>query len=678
MKRIIALAATLVLAVQLPAQIHLTTDLVEHTDIEYASGRKALVCSSRPTFGWVLEKKQKACRISLTLNDGTPVWDSGRLRGSLSTGIPCGVTLRPSTEYLWQVTVWSGFRKTKSQPKSFTTAAVLDKDWTVSPLATSVQTLAATEVEEGVWLADFQKDAYAQISITLDLESPAAVTVHLGEKALADNRPDRNPGGTVRYCSYTLEADAGQHSYDIELRRDPRNAKHFGKPNPANDPPILMPDYVGEVYPFRYVEIDCPGKVQQVSRTVVNYPFDDDAASFRCSDETLNAVWELCKYSMKATSFCGYYVDGDRERIPYEADALINQLGHYYTDREYAMARRTVDYLIFHPTWPTEWNLQIPILAWRDYLYSGDDRLLRARYADIVAKAMIPLRDERGLISTVDVDLRDVHDALHFHDGTQIRDIVDWPRVGGFGAPGEDDGYDLKPYNTVVNAYHYEALVLLAKIATAIGKPDDAATFSDMAAQTRKALLELCYDSTDGAFRDGIGTNHKALHATLFPLAFGLVPQEGLERSLEFIHSRGLACSVYGVQMLLEGLFDAGDDDYALSLMTSHSDRSWYNMMAEGATITMEAWGTVYKPNQDWNHAWGAAPANIIPRKVLGVEPLSPGCDTILVRPHLGTLQFAEGTVPTIKGPVHVHAEKSSAGTVSFTVSAPPGVTVIR
>ncbi len=28
-------------------------------------------------------------------------------------------------------------------------------------------------------------------------------------------------------------------------------------------------------------------------------------------------------------------------------------------------------------------------------------------------------------------------------------------------------------------------------------------------------------------------------------------------------------------------------------------------MVDTGATITWEAWDQKYKPNQDWNHAWG-------------------------------------------------------------------------
>ena len=63
---------------------------------------------------------------------------------------------------------------------------------------------------------------------------------------------------------------------------------------------------------------------------------------------------------------------------------------------------------------------------------------------------------------------------------------------------------------------------------------------------------------------------------------------------------------------LLEALFENGQADYAISLMTSKEERSWQHMIDVGATITMEAWDAKIKPNLDWNHEWGAAPANIL------------------------------------------------------------------
>lgn len=684
--RKLILGILLVVSQCLWAQTNLTTDLIEHTDRIYPGGQIALVRSSRPGFGWVLDSRQKvqrAYRIVLKTADGLPVWDSGKVRSHSTNSVKCGIVLSPDMKYVWNVTVWTGAGRSTSEDKQFQTAAVLDETFSFYPLDQKEQIVSPVKLLDDrgndsagrcIYFADFGRDAFAKLSVTISSSGPGKAVVRYGEALDADSRIQRRPPGSVRFSSCTIELKEGVHSYGIRFPDDIRHKKVFGTQTLADEPPVMMPDYVGEVYPFRYCEIETDEVPVSICRTVVNHPFDDSAASFTSSDSTLNAVWELCRYSIMATSFCGIYVDGDRERIPYEADALINQLGHYSTDREFSMARRSLDYLIFHPTWPTEWNLQIPILAWRDFLYTGDKSLLERRYDDIVAKAMIPLRDSRGLISTTLNDTRSVQEAAHFHKPEKFKDIVDWPRGNGSKSYGEDDGYVLKDYNTVVNAYHYQALVMLSKIAGHLDKEDDAARFSALAGQTANSIVDIFYDSSDGAFRDGEGTDHKALHATLFPLAFGLVPQEGMDRTLKFIHEKGMVCSVYAAQMFLEGLYDAGDDEYALSLMTATSGRCWSNMIKEGSTVTMEAWGQSYKPNQDWNHAWGSAPANIIPRKVLGVEPLAPGCDEIVIHPRPGGLQYAEGVVPTIKGPVHVRLDRKPDGRYDVKATVPGGV----
>lgn len=78
----------------------------------------------------------------------------------------------------------------------------------------------------------------------------------------------------------------------------------------------------------------------------------------------------------------------------------------------------------------------------------------------------------------------------------------------------------------------------------------------------------------------------------------------------------------------------------------------WYNMIRVGSTISLEAWDNKYKPNQDWNHVWGAAPANIIPRKLMGIEPLEPGFRKIRIKPQPASLKHAEIKCPTIRGDV--------------------------
>src|SRR5690606_37390181 len=148
-----------------------------------------------------------------------------------------------------------------------------------------------------------------------------------------------------------------QTTYQLELVPDKRN---------TNQMAVALPDSFPVVLPFRYVEIEnsnngfssgkAPEKDEVVQVAYFNY-FDYTTSSFSSSDTILNQVWEMCKYSQKVTTVAGVYIDGDRERIPYEADAYLNQLSHYSVDKEYAIARKTIEYFMEKPTWPTEWQL---------------------------------------------------------------------------------------------------------------------------------------------------------------------------------------------------------------------------------------------------------------------------------------------------------------------------------
>ena len=152
-------------------------------------------------------------------------------------------------------------------------------------------------------------------------------------------------------------------------------------------------------------------------------------------------------------------------------------------------------------------------------------------------------------------------------------------------------------------------------------------------------------------------TDHASLHGNMFPLAFDLIPQNKQSQVIKFIESRGMACSVYGSQFLMDALYKANAADYALHMLTKTDDRSWYNMIKVGSTISLEAWDNKYKPNQDWNHAWGAAPANIIPRHLMGVEPLTPGFGTIRIKPQVASLEWAKAIIPSIRGAIQMSIE---------------------
>ncbi|KAF3225941.1 hypothetical protein TWF191_004971 [Orbilia oligospora] len=478
--------------------------------------------------------------------------------------------------------------------------------------------------------ADFGADAYGNLQI--NIPPPVAATtlaIRLGEKLDATGAIDRRPYGSVNYRWLTLVTQPNRTVYQIDIPPKPRH---------SNPQAVHMPPQIGEVTVFRYAEIDnAPANLnaEALHQLWVHTAFDDNNSFFRSSNDTLNAVWDLCKHTIKATTAFGVYVDGERERIPYEADSYINQLSHMAVDANPEVARYTFEHMLKNPTWPTEWSLHMPMIAAFDYMFTGDIKLTSDNYEALKKKLLMDKARGDGLI--------------------RAPGIVDWPagERDGFN-DGDQQNQSGPEINTVVNAFYYHALLEMATVAKAAGRIGDALLFKSRAKAVYNAFNAAFFDRTRGIYIDGEGSTHASLHANMFPLAFDLVPRGYQSQVADFVQSRGMGCSVYAAQYLLEALYKAGRDEYALELMTSHSDRSWWHMIELGSTMTLEAWDVKYKPNLTWNHAWGAAPANIISRYILGVRPLKPGFEKILIAPQPGSLEELHGKVPTMKGPVLV------------------------
>jgi hypothetical protein len=212
-------------------------------------------------------------------------------------------------------------------------------------------------------------------------------------------------------------------------------------------------------------------------------------------------------------------------------------------------------------------------------------------------------------------------------------------------------------------------------MAKTLDKTDDAQFNHKRAEQVKAAFNEQFTDPAKGIYVDGIGSDHSSLHANMFALAFGLVPEAYRPTVIDYIKSKGMACGVYGSYYLLEALFDAGEAQYALDLLTSHSDRSWYNMIHVGATMTTEAWDNKYKNNNGWSHAWSSSPAHIIPCKLMGIEPLEPGFGKIRIKPQPATLRQAAVQLPTIRGEVCVSFDNQPGERFALQVEIPANTT---
>jgi len=96
------------------------------------------------------------------------------------------------------------------------------------------------------------------------------------------------------------------------------------------------------------------------------------------------------------------------------------------------------------------------------------------------------------------------------------------------------------------------------------------------------------------------------------------------------------------------------DDGSAVITALAKCDHdSWCSeIMQDNATMTRESWhdGT-------YSHPWGSGAIVGFVWGILGVHQTSPGYASFIIRPKLGSLQYAELTVPTLRGHITIKAQ---------------------
>jgi alpha-L-rhamnosidase len=650
---------------------------------------ETVISAPTPRFGWSYQPSFRgdlqtgyqiivASSPALALSYTGDVWDSGLVGNSSSLNVPYGgPPLQANTSYFWRVRTQDSAGQLGAffPVQQFNTAAQLYNPLTNAgviyqlPQNNSVNCyplrfvnagpVLVTNTGAGNWFIDFGQDAFGYAAVHLNGNfSGTTVQARFGEMANG-TAVNTAPAGSVRYGASTFSLQNGDVTYPI---RPPSNSGQT----------ISPPAAYGVVLPFRYLElINFPGTLtaSDVTQYRLVSEFDTNAAAFTSSSSELNQVWNLCRNSMHWLTFNGIYVDGDRERKPYEADAYIQQLSAYAVNNDFTMPRCSFEYLATHPTWPTEWKFHMIFLAWADYLQTGNADLLNKYYSTLQYDSFTWAATGNGLMQ-----------GFPGFPQSANSDIVDWPagdRDGFTGIAGS--GYR-NWTNSVNNAFYYRGLRTMANIASVIGRTNDAAAYNANADQVYSVYNSTFWDAAAQRYVDGVGTSHASVHANFFPLDFGLVPASNRVAVVNYLHSRiaannGMPPSVYGAQYLLEGLFQADDTDTALGLMTTNGPRSWMNMINLGSTLTDEAWSFADKSNEDWNHAWGAAAGNLTARYVLGLQPLVAGFGQILIQPRLGsTLSFVQGVIPTIRGPVFIQVT-NGANAYQLLINVPGNVT---
>ena len=194
--------------------------------------------------------------------------------------------------------------------------------------------------------------------------------------------------------------------------------------------------------------------------------------------------------------------------------------------------------------------------------------------------------------------------------------------------------------------------------------------------------------------------NQSKQGAALMALA-GLMKAEKADKEVLSVGGSQNFSTFYGYYML-EAMAMAGNYQGAMDIISEY----WGAMLDLGATTFWEDFNIEWTKNaaridelvpegkvdvhrtygdycykgfrHSLCHGWASGPTAWLSRHVLGVEVVEPGFKKVRIVPHLGNLNWVEGTFPTPFGIIKVRHEKGQDGKIRSDIQVPEGVELVK
>ena len=432
---------------------------------------------------------------------------------------------------------------------------------------------------------------------------------------------------------------------------------------------------------FRFVRIDLLDDSAELHlkevRAISTFRDIPYKGSFRCNDERLNKIWQTGAYTVHL-NMQEYLWDGiKRDRLVWVGDLhpevmTVNTVFGYNE-----VVPKSLD-LIRDITPLPEWMNGISsdsiwwLLIHRDwYYYHGDLVYLKEQKPYMTALL-------RHLISKVDAD------GVEKLDGNRF---LDWP-----------SNANPMAINAGLQALMVQAMKAGNELCTVLGENALASECQAMMDKMVKAAPKVTKPLLkSGVAPDAPGSKQAA---SLLALAGLMKPEEANRKYLSVNGAKGFS-TFYGYYML-RAMAAAGDYRGAIDVIRQY----WGAMIDLGATTFWEDFNMEWLPDAsridelvpagkkdihgDYGaycykgfrhslcHGWASGPTSWLSEYVLGVQVVEPGCRTVRIAPHLGDLEWVEGTFPTPYGVITIRHEIGADGQVKSRIDAPAEVKIIQ
>jgi alpha-L-rhamnosidase len=410
----------------------------------------------------------------------------------------------------------------------------------------------------------------------------------------------------------------------------------------------------------RYVEIfvqtrEEPLTLEWLKLVETRYPLEKES-SFACDDKRLEGVIPVAFRSLQMCSHetymdCPYY-----EQMMYAGDTRLQVLSTLSWTLDSRLPKKAVGIRcesgINHAhmiacAYPAYGVNVIPsfCLWWismvHDYaLWRGEKAFIRAlmpKARDMMDR-FLQDRDETGLVKT----------ALgwNFYDWANDCDNLFYedPKQWSYGVP-SDGGTGI---NSIFNLHLVLTLNRIAQLEDYLQETELAGRANRLAAELMTNIVEKFWDEKKGMFADDLQHQFYSEHAQCIAILAGMLESDRQSRVVNaLLTEQDIArASVYFSHYVFEALKTVGRADQLFTRL-----EPWFQLGGTGLKTTPEIFSEITRSDC---HAWGAHPIYHYLATILGIRPGSMGFGSVEIKPQLGPLTMAKGTMVHPGGEINV------------------------
>lgn len=433
---------------------------------------------------------------------------------------------------------------------------------------------------------------------------------------------------------------------------------------------------------LHFYNLGGPVSIRRVMFREMVYPFED-RGDFNCSDQVLDKVWHICRDTARINvkdhpvDCCG------REQALWLADLTIHcrALSSCFGDLR-PMEKAVKQVLrVMHE----DGLVPVPGPAARGYQAVGNV-LPWAGQGLHLSLILHELHRMSGRLEPVQKAMPHL-EKLHafFARYEDARGFLD-NRRDSLPSPGFFCGWNPMQKDGIAAGPNFEYILSLeasAELAAACGETHIARAWKEKAARIRAAAIAAFWDPERCVFIDGEmegGGRSPAVSITVNALAAlaGAVDPALRGAWADFLRRNAGVLppvSPLDASLLLEAYAALDLDLHFRELL----DTYFGGIAKAGEPTLPEFWSHGVNGSRYWSdlsrcHAYGTAPAYLLPRYVLGARPLSPGWRQMVIEPrHIG-LTNASGRIPVPQGDISIQWRREMLSW-SLQVEIPEGVT---